>query len=117
LNIGAGAGRSHGTSTGTFSLLRMGDRITVKGIVTHVWTDEGYNFDVGRFFGADSKKLELAQRATRFDWRATWKDRIEGEMVVGDFTVGGGIPLTPPGTPASKSLLRRRWVKYNVSPN
>ena len=90
INIGAGSGSSHITSTGKFTLTRKGDRIEVKGMVVHVWTDEGYNFDIGKSFGVESKKLERAGRAKSFKWRSTWEDRIEGELEIDRSPVRGG---------------------------
>ena len=96
-----GPGSSHVTSRGVFKLFADG-RVT--GVVTHTWTDEGYNFDAGKWFHAESVVLERHHRAKPFKWSAVWQDRVEGEVGMTNYRVAQG-PLGRRHLP---------WLRYEV---
>lgn len=55
------------TSTGDFLLQREGDRISVAGAITHIWSDvDGYNFNAGALFRPESQILERHKKAKPF---------------------------------------------------
>ena len=82
VSLGLGAGASHVTSCGKFRLARRSDRVLVTGLVSHVWTDEGYNFNKGAFFHDQAQILERHGKAKPFKWWAAWQDAVEGELEV-----------------------------------
>ena len=77
----AGVGGSHITSEASFNLRWQDGRILVKGLITHTWTDDGYNFDPGQVFYKESRILERHHKAKPFKWAAVWADALEGELV------------------------------------
>ncbi len=75
-------GASSLTSTGEFLLQRKGTRILVTGVITHVWTDDGYNFDPGKPFHEEAQVLERHGKAKPFQWEAKWEEGILGELQI-----------------------------------
>ena len=98
-----GAGSSHVTSTGDFVLTREIDHVRVSGRITHVWTDEGHNFDPGGFFAEDAAILEAAGLAKPFKWSANWVDGVEGTIAYS-------------GVPAVRARPFSRWITFSVTP-
>ena len=75
------------TSSGEFKLRRKGDRIFVEGRITHVWSDDGYNFNRNAPFHDESLVLERHKKAKPFPWKAEWLEVFTGELeVVGAIT-------------------------------
>ncbi len=91
-------GSSHVTSCGTFSLRRFGNNVLVTGRISHVWTDEGFNFNEGAYFSSEARILERAGKAAPFQWWASWDETVEGELAI----VGGA--------------LRARHIKLSSAP-
>ncbi len=89
------------TSTGDFLLQREGTRILVTGAITHVWTDDGYNFDPGKPFHEEAQILERHGKAKPFQWKATWEEGILGELQIEN-------AFSPNAT--------RRWVSFETNP-
>ena len=89
------------TSTGESVLQRKGDRITVRVSVTHVWSDPGYDFNMGARFYEESQILERHKKAKPFPWKAEWDDVITGELQIVN-------AFTPNAT--------RRWIGFEVRP-
>ncbi len=83
-SIGFGVGGSNLTSSGTFELQRKGDRILVDVRITHVWSDEGYEFDPGDPFHDESQILERHKKAKQFKWKAEWQEVLTGELLIVD---------------------------------
>jgi len=96
------AGSSHLTSTGKFDLMREHDHVRVFGRITHVWTDEGYNFDPGGIFANDAALLEAAGLAKPFSWRAEWVDILNGSIAYF-------------GVPAAVRRPFRKWLTFDVT--
>ncbi len=94
-------GASSFTSTGEFVLQRKGTRILVTGAITHVWTDDGYDFNTGAPFHEESQVLERHGKAEPFQWKAEWEDGILGELQIEN-------AFSPNAT--------RRWVSFEVNP-
>ena len=61
------------------------------GAITHVWTDDGYDFNKDDPFHEESQVLERHGKAKPFQWKAEWVDIITGELEIVD-------PLTPNAT-------------------
>ncbi|MEE8172174.1 MAG: hypothetical protein V3T62_04515, partial [Alphaproteobacteria bacterium] len=91
ISIGYGPGGSNLKSTGVFDLRRKGNRIVVTVFVTHVWSDDGYNFDKGTVFYDESLVLERHKKAKPFPWRAEWNEVLDWEVEIID-------PFTPNAT-------------------
>ena len=87
-SLGFGAGGSNVTSRGAFYLKRTGNRIVVRVSVRHVWSDNGYDFNLEAPFHDESQVLERHKKAKPFPWEAEWDDIITGELNVAD-------PFTP----------------------
>jgi hypothetical protein len=86
-SIGFGVGGTNMTSSGEFKLRRKGDRIFVEGRITHVWSDDGYNFNENAPFHDESLVLERHKKAKPFPWKAEWLEIFTGELeVVGAIT-------------------------------
>ncbi len=86
-SIGFGVGGTNLTSSGEFKLRRKGDRIFVEGRITHVWSDDGYNFNKNAAFHYESLVLERHKKAKPFSWKAEWLEVFTGELeVVGAIT-------------------------------
>ena len=100
-SIAFGPGGSSLTSTGEFLLQREGTRILVAGAITHVWTDDGYNFDPGKPFHEEAQVLERHGKAKPFQWEAKWEEGILGELQIEN-------AFSPNAT--------RRWVSFETNP-
>ncbi len=100
-SIAFGPGGSGLTSTGDFLLQREGTRILVAGAITHVWTDDGYNFDPGKPFHEEAQVLERHGKAKPFQWEAKWEEGILGELQIEN-------AFSPNAT--------RRWVSFETNP-
>jgi len=83
-SIAFGPGGGNLKSTGKFDLQRKGDLILVEGKITHVWSDDGYNFDKGTAFYDESQILERHKKASPFRWKAEWEDVFTGEILILD---------------------------------
>jgi hypothetical protein len=95
-------GRSSVTSTGDFLLQREGDRISVAGSVTHIWSDvDGYNFNAGAFFRPESQVLERHKKAKPFKWTVKWEEGILGELQIDN---------------AFSPNAARRWIRFETNP-
>jgi hypothetical protein len=81
-SIGFGVGGSNLTSSGTFELQRKSDRILVDGKITHVWSDNGYDFNKGAAFHDESQVLERHKKAKPFKWKAEWQEVLTGELLI-----------------------------------
>ena len=101
-----GPGESSLTSCGDFRLRRQGDRILVTGTITHLWTDDGYNFDPGKSFDKEARVLEKHGKGKPFRWEARWSDIVDGELQIGTF-----LPRSESG-----QSLRRRWLRFDLKP-
>ncbi len=77
-----GTGASSVTSTGDFLLRRQGDQVLVTGTITHLWTDPGFNFNPGQEFHPESRILERHGKARPFQWKAEWRDAVEGLLQI-----------------------------------
>jgi hypothetical protein len=87
-SIGFGPGGSNLKSSGGFALTRINNRIAVTIYVTHVWSDDGYNFKKGKLFFEESLVLERHGKAKPFKWTAEWDEYVTGELELID-------PFTP----------------------
>ena len=95
-------GRSSVTSTGDFLLQREGDRISVAGAITHIWSDvDGYNFNAGALFRPESQILERHKKAKPFKWEVRWEEGILGELQIEN-------AFSPNAT--------RRWIRFETNP-
>ncbi len=94
-------GASSLTSTGEFVLQRKGTRILVAGAITHVWTDDGYNFDPDKLFYQEAQILERHGKAKPFQWEAKWEEGILGELQIES-------AFSPNAT--------RRWISFETNP-
>jgi hypothetical protein len=101
-----GPGESSLTSCGDFRLTRQGDRILVTGTITHVWTDDGYNFDPGESFHQEAQILEKHKKARPFKWEARWSDNVDGELQI----------LGPDSRLGQFLDIKRRWVRFDLKP-
>ena len=100
-SVAFGPGGSSLTSTGEFVLQRKGTRILVTGAITHVWTDDGYDFNKDDPFHEESQVLERHNKAKPFQWKAEWEDGILGELQIEN-------AFSPNAT--------RRWISFEVNP-
>ncbi len=75
-----GAGDSSIRSTGMFGLTMQGNKVIINGSVEHVWSDLGYDFNVGSIYQEETAILEAAGYAKPFQWKAVWRDRIDGVL-------------------------------------
>ncbi len=100
-SVAFGPGGSSLTSTGDFLLQREGTRILVTGAITHVWTDDGYDFNKDAPFHEESQVLERHKKAKPFQWKAEWEDGILGELHIEN-------AFSPNAT--------RRWISFEVNP-
>ncbi len=100
-SVAFGPGGSSLTSTGDFLLQREGTRVLVTGAITHVWTDDGYDFDRGKPFHEEAQILERHKKAKPFQWKAEWEDGILGELEIEN-------AFSPNAT--------RRWTSFEVNP-
>ena len=82
--------------------MREHDHVRVFGRITHVWTDEGYNFDPGGIFANDAALLEAAGLAKPFSWRAEWVDILNGSIAYF-------------GVPAAVRRPFRKWLTFDVT--
>ena len=96
-----GTGASSVTSSGDFLLQRQGDRILVTGTITHLWTDPGFNFNPGQEFHPESQILERHGKARPFQWKAEWRDIVEGMLQIDN---------------AFQSNAALRWVSFETRP-
>jgi hypothetical protein len=71
-------------STGKFELQRKGDLILVEVKITHVWSDDGYDFNEGDPFHDESQVLERHKKAKPFKWKAEWQEVLKGEILIVD---------------------------------
>lgn len=86
-SIGFGPGGSNLNSSGGFALTRIGNRIAVTIYVTHVWSDDGYEFKKDKLFFEESQILERHGKAKPFKWKAEWDEYVTGELeIIGSFT-------------------------------
>jgi hypothetical protein len=79
-----GAGGGNLNSTGKFELQRKGDLILVEVKITHVWSDDGYDFNEGDPFHDESQVLERHKKAKPFKWKAEWQEVLKGEILIVD---------------------------------
>ncbi len=100
-SVAFGPGDSSLTSTGDFLLQREGTRILVTGAITHVWTDDGYDFDPDKPFHEEAQILERHKNAKPFQWKAGWEDGILGELQIEN-------AFSPNAT--------RCWIRFEVNP-
>jgi len=100
-SIGFGPGGSNLTSHGEFLLRRSDDWIAVTISVTHVWSDDGYNFDRDTLFYDKSLILERHGKAKPFKWAAEWSDVLTGEVQIQN-------PFTP--------IASRRGTSFEARP-
>jgi len=100
-SIGFGPGGSNLESRGGFALQRSGDRIAVAIHVTHVWSDDGYEFKKDKLFFEESQVLERHGKAKKFKWKAEWVEQVTGELEIIN-------PLTPQAT--------RRRIGFDALP-
>ena len=103
LSFIVGSGSSHLVSTGNFSLRCQAGRILVNGTITHVWSDQGYDFDPGKFFASDARKLEKAGLAKPFSWKAVWEEELTGSLNINSVATGTSGPVL-------------QWVNFDVTP-
>ena len=101
-----GAGASHVTSRGIFELIWRGDNVLVRGNVTHIWTDEGYDFNQGALFSQEAKVLQRHGKAKPFCWWALWRHQVEGELAVIQHSHSRGLKL-PPSV---------KWQRFETQP-
>jgi hypothetical protein len=92
-----GAGASSVTSTGDFLLRRQGVQVLVTGTITHRWTDPGFSFNPGQEFHKESQILERHGKARPFQWKAEWRDDVEGLLEIED---------------AFQANATRRWISF-----
>ena len=81
-SIGFGPGGSNLASRGEILLQRTDDWIAVTISVTHVWSDDGYNFDKDTPFYDESRILERHGKAKPFKWAAEWVDVLTGKVQI-----------------------------------
>jgi hypothetical protein len=96
-----GPGGGNLKSTGMFELQRKGDLILAEAKITHVWSDDGYDFNEGAAFHEESQVLERHKKAKPFKWKAEWHEVLTGELLIAD------------SYSASPS---RRGLRYEVMP-
>jgi len=83
-NFALAFGKTAVTSTVTFDATHYGDRIHIKGTVTHEWDDE-YDFDrEGQPGHKQATILEKAKLAKPFDIAAEWTQDVEGWVEIRD---------------------------------
>ena len=100
-SVALGPGASSVTSTGDFLLRRQRNQVLVTGMITHLWTDPGYNFDRGKSFDREARVLERQGKARPFQWKAEWRDAVVGLMQIEN-------AFSPDAT--------RRWISFEISP-
>jgi hypothetical protein len=100
-SIGFGPGGSNLASHGEILLQRTDDWIAVTISVTHVWSDEGYNFDKDAVFYEESQILERHRKAKPFKWAAEWTDVLTGKVQIQN-------PFTP--------IASRRGTSFEARP-
>ena len=96
-----GPGGSNVASRGEILLQRNDDWIAVTITVTHVWSDDGYNFKKDKLFYEESQVLERHGKAKPFNWKAEWDEYVTGELEILD-------PFTP--------KARLREIVFEVRP-
>ncbi len=94
-------GASSVTSTGDFLLRRQGDEVLVTGTITHLWTDPGFDFNRGQEFHPESQILERHGKARPFQWKAEWRDAMEGLLQIEN---------------AFKPDAVLRWISFETRP-
>ncbi len=100
-SIGFGPGGSNVASRGEILLQRTDDWIAVTITVTHVWSDDGYNFDKDTPFYDESRILERHGKAKPFKWAAEWVDVLTGKVQIQN-------PFTP--------IASRRGTSFEARP-
>jgi hypothetical protein len=100
-SIGFGPGGSNLASRGEILLQRTDDWIAVTISVTHVWSDDGYNFDKETLFYDESQILERHGKAKPFKWAAEWTDVLTGDVQIQN-------PFTP--------IASRRGTSFEARP-
>ena len=100
-SIGFGPGGSNLASRGEILLQRTDDWIAVTISVTHVWSDDGYNFDKETPFYDESQILERHGKAKQFKWAAEWTDVLTGDVQIQN-------PFTP--------IASRRGTSFEARP-
>ncbi len=100
-SIGFGPGGSNLASRGEILLQRKDDWIAVTISVTHVWSDDGYNFDKDAAFYDESQILERHGKAKPFKWAAEWDDVLTGDVQIQN-------PFTP--------IASRRGTGFEARP-
>ncbi len=100
-SIGFGPGGSNVASRGEILLQRTDDWIAVTISVTHVWSDDGYNFDKDTLFYDESRILERHGKAKPFKWAAEWVDVLTGKVQIQN-------PFTP--------IASRRGTSFEARP-
>jgi hypothetical protein len=100
-SVAFGPGASSVSSTGDFLLQRQGDRVLVTGTITHLWTDDGYNFDRGQYFHPESQTLQRHGKGRPFQWKAEWQEVVEGLLEIEN---------------AFKPDAALRWIYFETRP-
>ncbi len=103
-SIGFGPGGSNVASRGEILLQRTDDWIAVTISVTHVWSDDGYNFDKDTPFYDESRILERHGKAKPFKWAADWADVLTGDVQIQN-------PFTPIASRRGTSFEARPFVR------
>jgi hypothetical protein len=103
-SIGFGPGGSNVTSHGEILLQRNDDWIAVTITVTHVWSDDGYNFDKDTLFYDESQVLERHGKAKQFIWKAEWAEVLTGKVQIQN-------PFTPIASRRGTSFEARPFVR------
>ena len=78
----------------------------MSGTITHVWTDDGFNFDQGKSFHEEAQILEKHRKARPFKWEARWSDIVDGELLI----------LGPRTRVPQLLNIERRWLRFDLKP-
>jgi hypothetical protein len=103
-SVGFGPGGSNVTSHGEILLQRNDDWIAVTITATHVWSDDGYNFDKDTVFYDEAQILERHGKAKPFKWKAEWAEVLTGKVQILN-------PFTPIASRRGTSFEARPFVR------
>jgi len=103
-SVGFGPGGSNVTSHGEILLQRNDDWIAVTITATHVWSDDGYNFDKDAVFYDEAQILERHGKAKQFKWKAEWAEVLTGKVQILN-------PFTPIASRRGTSFEARPFVR------
>ena len=103
-SIGFGPGGSNLASRGEILLDRTDDWIAVTITATHVWSDDGYNFDKDTVFYDEAQILERHGKAKQFKWKAEWAEVLTGKVQIQN-------PFTPIASRRGTSFEARPFVR------